>query len=218
MDGEMRARDVEPDAGLPLRSVGESSALLGLEAMNAFSVGVAIVDRRGFVAFANTKGAELIARRAIFRCSAPLALHDANSNEELRRAIVAATVRVSGALRLRGRDARPAISAVVAPLGSAAGSPSQSQTKVLLAMNELIPSRAIPNVWLSQLFGLTPTESSVTNWLVSGRTLDEYALDRGVSLATVRSQIKTVLAKTGMSRQVQLVAALARLPIEFPAT
>jgi DNA-binding CsgD family transcriptional regulator len=125
---------------------------------------------------------------------------------------------VSGALRLRDRHARAVISAVVVPLGATGPSAPASEATILLAMNELFPAGAIPNVWLSQLFGLTPTESSVTNWLVTGRPIEEYAQDRGVSLATVRSQIKTVLAKTGMSRQVQLVAALARLPIESPET
>jgi DNA-binding CsgD family transcriptional regulator len=36
-----------------------------------------------------------------------------------------------------------------------------------------------------------------------------------VSLETARSQLKAVLSKTGMSRQAQLVAALARLPVEY---
>jgi DNA-binding CsgD family transcriptional regulator len=195
-----------------------TAASLGLEAMNVLSVGVAVLDHRGLVAFANTKGAELLQRRAIFRGIAPLALHDADSHDVLRRSLTAARAGVSGALRLRDRHANAVISAVVVPLGLRSCASHAAETKALLAMNELFPAGAIPNLWLSQLFGLTPAESSVTNWLVSGRTIDEYAQDRGVSLATVRSQLKTVLAKTGMSRQVQLVAALARLPIECPLT
>lgn len=194
------------------------TALLGLEAVNALSVGIAVVDRRGSVAFANAKAMELLERRAIFRCSASLLLHDLPSQDALRRAIAAAGDHVSGAIRLRDRDAHPAISVIVTPLGARTETADGPRARILLAMNELFPAGAIPNVWLAQLFGLTPTESRVTNWIVTGRPIEEYAQDRGVSLATVRSQIKTVLAKTGMSRQVQLVAALARLPIESPAT
>jgi len=216
VDGEMRAvdREIEADA---VRFDVETAALLGIEAMNALDVGVVVVDHRGFVAFANTKGESLLARRTIFRGAAPLALEDADSHGAMKRALAAAVTRVSGALRLRDRDAQPVISVAVVPLANR-DPQSATPTRTLLAMNELFPAGAIPSRWLSQLFGLTPTESSVTNWLVSGRTIDEYALDRGVSPATVRSQLKTVLAKTGMSRQVQLVAALARLPIECPAT
>lgn len=205
-----------PEGGTSPHHRTETTALLGLEAMDALSVGVAIVDRRGSVAFANAKAAELLERRSIFRCGASLLLHDAGSQDALRRAIAAAGNNVSGALRLRDRDAHPAVSVVVSPLGARSNT-DEPRTRILLAMNELFPAGAIPNVWLAQLFGLTPTESRVTNWVVTGRPIEEYAQRRGVSLATVRSQLKTVLAKTGMSRQVQLVAALARLPIDCPA-
>jgi DNA-binding CsgD family transcriptional regulator len=84
----------------------------------------------------------------------------------------------------------------------------------LLAMNETFRLRAIPHDWLSQLFGLTPTESSVANWIAGGGTIERYARARGVSVATARSQLKAVLAKSGLSRQVQLAAALSRLPID----
>ena len=210
MNGEARDCEREGDAAL--------AASLERHAMNALSVGVVVLDERGFVAFANTKGAALLERRAIFRGTAPLVLHDADSHDILRRALVAAKAGMTGALRLCDRHANAVVSAVVVPLDLRACASHAAETKTLLAMNELFPARAIPNRWLAQLFGLTPAEASVTNWLISGRTIDEYALDRGVSPATVRSQLKTVLAKTGMSRQVQLVAALARLPIECPAT
>ncbi len=222
MDGEIcaheDAHEKEPDHTTAILSDASAMTTLGMEAMNALSVGIVIVDRRGFVGFANAKGTELLDRRAVFRSTAPLALHDAGSQDALRSALAAASVRTTCALKMRDRAAQPAISAVVVPLGSTSRPIHASEASILLAMNELFAAGAIPNVWLSQLFGLTPTESSVTNWIVTGRPIEEYARDRGVSLATVRSQIKTVLAKTGMSRQVQLVAALARLPIECPVT
>lgn len=193
-------------------------ATLGFEAMNALSVGVVIVDCRGCVALANAKGAELLERRAIFRSAAPLALRDTRSRDALRRGLAAASHGTTCALKLRDRDAKPAISAILVPLRAPLDRMHASGAPVLLAMNDLFATGAIPGVWLAQLFGLTPTESSVTNWLVTGRPIEEYARDRGVSVATVRSQVKTVLAKTGMSRQVQLVAALARLPIDSPVT
>lgn len=210
MDGETHVSERGGEA--------ETAHRFGFEALNALSVGVVVVDVRGFVAFANAKGAALLGRRSIFRSAAPLALCDAASHDALRRALLAARARVSGALRLRDRTARAAISAVVAPLASPELSSAFSPSPILLAMNELFPAGAIPSPWLAQLFGLTPAESSVANWLVTGRPIEEYAHERGVSVATVRSQIKSVLAKSGMSRQVQLVAALARLPIEPPAT
>jgi DNA-binding CsgD family transcriptional regulator len=192
------------------------TALLGIEAMNALSTGIVLIDRRAYVLFANAMAGRLCKPGAVFKASSPLplALRDSDSNETLYRAIAGACAGASAALQMRDGEANPVISAVVLPLLSSQWTSSRQRPVVLLAMNELTRFRSIPDRWLSQLFGLTPTESSVTNWLVAGRTIDEYAQHRGVSLATVRSQLKAVLSKTGMSRQAQLVAALSRLPIE----
>ena len=192
------------------------TASLGIEAMNALSTGIALLDQRAYMLFANATAERLHKQRGVFKAATPLTLTlcDPESNETLRTAIAGACLGTSAALQLRDSNANPVISAVVLPLSSSQWTTSSKRPVVLLAMNELTRSRSIPDRWLSQLFGLTPTESSVTNWLVAGRSIDEYAQHRGVSLATVRSQLKAVLSKTGMSRQAQLVAALSRLPIE----
>ena len=49
--------------------------------------------------------------------------------------------------------------------------------------------------------------------IASGATPAEIAADNLVSMATVRSQLASVLAKTQTRRQAELVALLARLAI-----
>jgi len=49
---------------------------------------------------------------------------------------------------------------------------------------------------LSELFGLSAAEAAVANSLLGGRTAEDVAHARNVSLDTVRSQIRTVLRKT----------------------
>lgn len=196
------------------------AASIGIETLNTLSSGIAILDMQGHVLFANATAARLVRQRTIFKTSAPrpLALCHAGSNDALRKAIQCACRSSSVALQLRDSEASAVISAVVLPLPSAKPWSRWQRPRVLLAMNELIRSQAIPHRWLSQMFGLTHAEASVTNWLVSGRSIDEYAQHRGVSLETARSQLKAVLSKTGMSRQAQLVAALARLPVDYVET
>ena len=191
-------------------------ASIGVEAINALSTGIAVVDVRANVLLTNATAARLVSQRAVFKSSAPLALLlcHAESNDTLREAILCACAGSSMALQLREAKGITVIGAVALPLPPC----RRQRPVVLLTMNELVRSEAIPHRWLSQMFGLTRTEASVTNWLVSGRSIDEYAQHRGVSLETARSQLKTVLSKTGMSRQAQLVAALARLPVEYAAT
>ncbi len=64
---------------------------------------------------------------------------------------------------------------------------------------------------LQHAFGLTAAEAEVALQLAAGNRADAIAAQRGVGVSTVRAQIKSVLAKCGVSGQVELVAAVDRL-------
>ena len=64
---------------------------------------------------------------------------------------------------------------------------------------------------LKDAYGLSPAEAEVASDLANGHTARQIADDRGVSIATVRSQIQSVLQKTGLRRQSDLVRLLSRL-------
>lgn len=61
-------------------------------------------------------------------------------------------------------------------------------------------------------FGLTEVESGLAWALVRGLSPSEYAKQRGVKISTVRTQIRSLLHKTGASRMSDLVQLLSRLP------
>lgn len=69
-----------------------------------------------------------------------------------------------------------------------------------------------PDGVLRALYGLTPAETEIANGLLTGYTLDEIACLRKVSIGTVRQQLKTIMSKTGVSRQSDLVKLLMTLP------
>lgn len=58
--------------------------------------------------------------------------------------------------------------------------------------------------------GFSPAETALTLALADGRTLAEHAAERGVSLETVRSQLKGAMSKAGVSRQAELVRLAMR--------
>ncbi len=64
---------------------------------------------------------------------------------------------------------------------------------------------------LAQTFGLTPAETRVGVLLAQGLSPDEVTGELHVSMATVRSHIKSLLAKTGTNRQPDLVRVLSAL-------
>jgi len=61
---------------------------------------------------------------------------------------------------------------------------------------------------LKATFGLTDAEVSVAAALAEGQRPEQIALQRGVSVHTVRSQIKVLLSKTGAAGQIELVRLL----------
>lgn len=62
---------------------------------------------------------------------------------------------------------------------------------------------------LQTAFALTAAETDIALLLAKGRAPEVIAAIRGVSVATVRSQVKSIMAKVGVSRQVELVAKIS---------
>ena len=59
-----------------------------------------------------------------------------------------------------------------------------------------------------ELVQSTPAEARVARSLASGKTAEAIATEGGVSLNTVRTHVRHVLAKTGCERQAEVVALL----------
>jgi len=64
---------------------------------------------------------------------------------------------------------------------------------------------------LETAYGLTTAESQIALLLAAGKSAQLIATERGVAVGTVRAQIKSILAKVGVSRQAELSTRLARL-------
>lgn len=55
------------------------------------------------------------------------------------------------------------------------------------------------------LFGLTPAEARLAIALCDGASLNDYALNQGITVGTTRIQLKSVFSKLGINRQPELV-------------
>lgn len=71
-------------------------------------------------------------------------------------------------------------------------------------------ARMPPLLAVRGLFGLTGAEARVASALASGISLEKAAVTLGISLHTARTQLKSAFAKTGTSRQAELVALILR--------
>ena len=71
--------------------------------------------------------------------------------------------------------------------------------------------RELPVERLTQVFGLTPAEARVAAALSQGDRLEEIAASGGVTVGTMRSQLKAIFAKTGATTQAVLVGLVAQV-------
>lgn len=102
--------------------------------------------------------------------------------------------------------------APTAPLGVLQRLP-ETPDRLLLRLVDLRWGEGL-RVGLASAFQLTQAELGLVEGLVQGLTTSEYAEQRGRSVHTVRTQLKSVLAKTGAGSQnslIKLVVSLALL-------
>jgi len=79
----------------------------------------------------------------------------------------------------------------------------------IFAVTAVAVSSAPDAALIQGLFDLTFAEARVAGGVAEGLTLDQLAERHGVAVTTVRSQLKSVFAKTGLQRQSQLAALIA---------
>ena len=108
-----------------------------------------------------------------------------------------------GAIRLTGVGGRE-LHLLVTPLPGGF-SPLGDEAPAVIFCSDPQASIALLSGRLETLYGMTPAEARLTEGLVSGQSLSEYADTRNVSINTVRSQLKAAAAKAGAKRQADLV-------------
>jgi DNA-binding CsgD family transcriptional regulator len=114
------------------------------------------------------------------------------------------------------RSGRAAFLLEVAPLTDAGKEIGDSFTGCIVYMID--PSRPprVSTDGMQQVFGLSDVEAAVCRLLIDGRTNAEIADIRGVSTETIKSQLKSLMNKTGVDGRVPLVrlALSVNLPID----
>ncbi|MGA0531769.1 helix-turn-helix transcriptional regulator [Hansschlegelia sp. KR7-227] len=133
-----------------------------------------------------------------------MALRDPRADRQLRAAIERGPGGVGRSIALPGADEAPPAVLHVLPIRRAARDVF-SRADWLLAAQPLGMRGAPDATLLGGLFDLTPAESRVVRGLLEGKTLADIATGLGLSPTTVRNQLGSIFAKTGVSRQAELV-------------
>ncbi len=186
--------------------------------LETMSLPAFVCDRSGSVE-ASTAQAEAIVRgqRGLsLRNSKLRAFHD-EDDRMLNDAVDAAALglRRPGAPSSRtvvvhgGEESAPLVLDVM-PLPSNAMS-FLSGPRVLIVARSSQGAEARKAAILQGFYGFTAAETDIALLLARGASTEMIAQQRGVAVGTVRSQIKSQLAKLRVSRQVELVARLGEL-------
>lgn len=194
----------------------ERNSMFGM--LDRLEIGVIILGTTGKVVHLNAAADVILSSRdGLFLEQGELTAAQSQDAQALRRLI-------SGAVatgRLRGtcsggivRIARPSLKrpfqVVVSPFPRPGIVPGGITAALFVTDPET--SRQVPLEILRGLYDLSRAEAQLAALLVTGLTLQESATRLRVSLNTVRTQLKQVFEKTGVSRQADLIRLVCSGP------
>jgi DNA-binding CsgD family transcriptional regulator len=99
----------------------------------------------------------------------------------------------------------------VIPVAGAARDIFRNLTAILIAASPRPDAKILDVTLLKGLFDLTAAETHVAHYLIHGERLDGVARQLGVSQETVRTHLKRIFRKVGVSRQQELLAVLGSI-------
>jgi DNA-binding CsgD family transcriptional regulator len=109
------------------------------------------------------------------------------------------------ALRIPRPAGRSDLGLVIRPVPAREHSEGQSSPCAAVFISDPDLREPASQQILGELFGLTPAEANVAILLSRGLSLAEVSQAQNISTHTARAQLKSIFAKTGVSRQAELV-------------
>jgi DNA-binding CsgD family transcriptional regulator len=198
-----------------LSSLGWKSSI-ALSALDQVAAAVIVADGDGLVIEMN-RAAERVLERGdgLTISNGKLGALHVSDSARLEAFIAAAaaeqkTAAAIGRMRLQRHDGSPPYILTVAPLG--ADLSFHGRPLALIVLTD--PEQQSPSErdW-AEFLRLSPAESRLAVALLAGKKLGEVAIDFGVQITTLRTQLSSILRKTGVTRQVDLIRLLSNVPV-----
>ncbi len=195
----------------------------GRELLDKFAYPMLLIDELGGIRFRNKAAAAALEEGDyIVDRSGVLACRDRHSHNEFMAALqemglqgdahAAPGKRGRRYLRIRRLSTGTPIITNLVAIRPHATMKAFGNAQVALALfHDPAASRELDSFLVAELFDLTPAEARVAVALRRGHSAQTIAADHRLALATVRSQIQSIFAKTGVNRQADLVRLLEGL-------
>lgn len=189
-------------------------AAIGLAGLSTLTFAVIICDGNAAVEFANPAAEQMAASGSglrIARRSDGATLQLTTRTQELHSLVRnAASGGAGGAMRIDSPGETLLI--LVAPLPGNHDLAATFGSRVMVSIKGTGLDGRPSKTHLAALFNFTATESVLALALMSSKSIDEIAVERGVKIPTLRTQLASMFAKTGTDNQRDLVRLLGTIP------
>jgi DNA-binding CsgD family transcriptional regulator len=196
--------------------LGQYEAATFADTLGGLKVGVFLVDADGWIVHANTAGREMLRADDFFRSGDRLVARDQQVNRTLREIFAAANdagdeMGTRGiAVPLTGADGERYVAHALSLMSGErrrAGIAYAAAAALFVHKASLETPSALET--LSKLYRLTPSELRVLAVVSELDGISAVAEALGISEATVKTHLQHLFAKTGTSRQIDLVKLVA---------
>ncbi|TXS95494.1 helix-turn-helix transcriptional regulator [Parahaliea maris] len=182
-------------------------------AVDQLSVATVILDETGRILNTNALAKALLEERnGLFMKEQHLQIGGRDLNRRLQEAlttVIRAQQRgeasVVRALRVPRENGHQDLGLVIRPIASSEWGEAQASPCAAVFISDPDLRESASQQTLGELFGLTPAEANLAILLSRGLSLAEVSDSQNVSQHTARAQLKSIFAKTGVSRQAELV-------------
>ena len=193
-----------------------------LKGLDRLVIGLILYDRQAKPVYINPTARAIIeAHPALTLVDGDLLLTSPEEDRKLRQTIIdAAEIDIddswkqSVAIGITHPDSQMPLPLLVTPMHAhmITSDLDYEGAKVALFMSDPDLQQPISVDSLVSVYNLTPSEAQVAIRLANGHSIDEIANSSNHSSHTIRSQLKAVFRKTGVSRQSELIKLLLTGP------
>ena len=193
-----------------------------LKGLDRLVIGLLLYDRNANPVYINPTAMAIIDQHpALQLLDGDLVLVNPEDDRNLRQTIIETAEidpddswKQSVAIGIHHPDAKAALPLLVTPMHAnlITSDLDYEGAKVAVFLSDPNLQQPISIENLVSVYGLTPSEAQVAISLANGHSIDEIATSSHHSTHTIRSQLKSVFRKTGVSRQSELIKLLLTGP------
>lgn len=192
--------------------MGLQTATTTRDAFSKLNIPVILLDLNG-TGVECSDDVETLSGAIVWGANERLVLKDSDANDLLQTALATLDKRSAvQSFAIKDDDGRPTHVAHIVPVSGSAHD-IFAKGYALLVFNPIDSKVRAPLDLLRSLFDLTAAEANVARELGAGVSIEKIAENGGVSINTVRTQVRKIIEKTGSKRMPEVISLISNLTL-----